>query len=216
MKEIGFLFDLDGVILDTEPQYNVFWGGQFMKYYPDQPDLHFAIKGQTLGEIYNRFFPDRELQNRITEELNLFERDMPMPWVSGFPDFARQIQAAGFKALIVTSSNKPKMNSVFCQHPDLRELVSGVISSEDFSTSKPSPECYLKGAERLGLSPCRCIAFEDSVNGLTSASRAKTKVVGLTTSMAKEHLSELHLADLIIPDFSNLILKNLLADLKMQ
>lgn len=216
MKDIGFLFDLDGVILDTEPQYNIFWGGQFLKKYPGQPELHRAIKGQTLIEIFNRFFPDKEEQMRITDELNLFEKDMPMPWVAGFPEFAKEIQSAGYRSYIVTSSNQPKMDSVIRQHPDLLHLVTGMVTSEDFNESKPSPECYIKGAELLRIESSRCVAFEDSINGLTSARDAQVKVVALATSLTVEKIQSLNLADFIIHDFTELTLKNLLNSLQIQ
>ncbi len=216
MRKIGFLFDLDGVILDSEPQYDIFWGNQFLKAYPQNPELHRAIKGQTLTEIFNRFFPDVATQEQITRELNDYERNMPMPWVEGFPYFAREINSAGHLSCIVTSSNQPKMRSVYAQHPELRQLVSRQVTSEDFHESKPSPECYLMGMQRLGLEPARCIAFEDSVNGLKSAHAAGVRVVGLATSLTVEQIEDLHLADLIIPDFKKITVPELISALKMQ
>ena len=47
------LFDLDGVVFDTEPQYSVFWGGECRRYFPNQPGLENRIKGQTLVQIYD-------------------------------------------------------------------------------------------------------------------------------------------------------------------
>ena len=50
------LFDLDGVVFDTEPQYSVFWGGICRQYHPEHPGLEHEIKGQTLTQIYDRWF----------------------------------------------------------------------------------------------------------------------------------------------------------------
>ena len=47
------LFDLDGVVFDTEPQYTIFWGSQFKKYYPQEPGLEHKVKGMTLVQIYD-------------------------------------------------------------------------------------------------------------------------------------------------------------------
>ena len=58
MKIKAALFDLDGVIIDTETQYSRFWGEQCRHYFPDQPGLENVIKGQTLVQIYDHVFAD--------------------------------------------------------------------------------------------------------------------------------------------------------------
>lgn len=68
-QTVGFLFDLDGVIIDTESGYDQFWGGQMRRAFPSEPEAFRKIKGQTLTEIYNRFFPDPSVQERITAEI---------------------------------------------------------------------------------------------------------------------------------------------------
>ena len=57
-KPIAALFDLDGVIFDTEPQYSIFWGAECAKYRPDIPDLAYQFKGQTLEHIFSAYFTD--------------------------------------------------------------------------------------------------------------------------------------------------------------
>lgn len=210
-QTVGFLFDLDGVIIDTESGYDQFWGDQMRRAFPSEPELFRKIKGQTLTEIYNRYFPDPSVQERITAELNAFERDMPMPWVEGFVEFAESIRRAGYQSCVVTSSNQPKMQSVYRQHPELRSLMDFVLSSEDFHESKPAPECYLVGAARLGLKPEQCIAFEDSLNGLKSAWDAGTHVVGLTTSLSAEVIKDR--CHLTCPNFKNIDLAQLVETL---
>lgn len=56
-KTIAALFDLDGVIVDTEPQYTKFWEKIGNEHLPEQPDFSRAIKGNTLVQIYERYFP---------------------------------------------------------------------------------------------------------------------------------------------------------------
>ena len=72
------LFDLDGVVFDTEPQYSVFWGSQCRRYHPEHPGLENEIKGQTLTEIYDQWFsgPLLSEQAAITERLNAYEQQM--------------------------------------------------------------------------------------------------------------------------------------------
>ena len=91
------LFDLDGVVFDTEPQYSVFWGDQFRRYYPEHPGMENLIKGMTLVQIFDEHFKDAETRRRITAELDEFERNMDFNYVAGFEDFVREIRANGVR-----------------------------------------------------------------------------------------------------------------------
>ena len=64
------LFDLDGVVFDTESQYSVFWGGVFRKYYPETEGLEQKIKGQTLVQIYDGYFKDDKDKSAILLKIN--------------------------------------------------------------------------------------------------------------------------------------------------
>ncbi len=79
-KSIAALFDFDGVVVDTEPQYSIFWNEQGRKYHPEIPEFGRMIKGQTLTQIYNKYFAGMEdVQREITEDLNMFTRSKPDP-----------------------------------------------------------------------------------------------------------------------------------------
>ena len=75
------LFDLDGVVFDTEPQYSVFWGSQCRLYHPEHPGLENEIKGMTLTEIYDQWFSGPLLSEQpvITSRLNAFEIESAIP-----------------------------------------------------------------------------------------------------------------------------------------
>lgn len=79
------LFDLDGVVLDTESQYTTFWAGVFERYYGDGETYAQKIKGQTLTQIYHAYFDgDQQRQQLITSQLVDFERNMGFPYIPGF------------------------------------------------------------------------------------------------------------------------------------
>lgn len=177
------LFDLDGVVFDTEPQYTAFWSTVFARYYPNEPQLATCIKGQTLTWIYERYFADKpDLQNKITAELNTFERNMQFEYVLGFEDFIAQLHQLKVNTAVVTSSNKEKMQQVYDQHPNFKALFDHVFTAEDFAKSKPDPYCYLLGASYFGVRPTECVAFEDSTSGFKSVKSAGMPLVGLATS----------------------------------
>ena len=178
------LFDLDGVVFDTEPQYTIFWGEQCREFHPEHPGLEIEIKGQTLTQIYDRWFSGEleGVRDLVTSRLNAYEAEMDYPYVEGFVDFIGNLRRKGVKTAVVTSSNRPKMEVVYQKHPEFATLFDAILTSEDFAESKPSPDCYLKGASRFGAKPDECVVFEDSINGLRSGRAAGMYVVGLTTT----------------------------------
>ncbi len=182
------LFDLDGVVFDTEPQYSVFWGAQCREFHPEHPGLEHEIKGQTLVQIYDAWFSGElaEKQPLITERLNKFEQQMDYIYVPGFEEYISQLRGKGVKTAVVTSSNQPKMEAVYQSHPEFRIMFDAILTSEDFERSKPDPDCYLKAAQRLGVEVEDCVVFEDSFNGLKSGRAAGMYVVGLSTTNPAE------------------------------
>lgn len=203
------LFDLDGVVFDTEPQYTIFWGGECRRYHPERPGLEHEIKGQTLTQIYDAFFsgtlaPEQE---KITQRLNRFEQQMDFSYIKGFETFIEKLKKHGILTAIVTSSNLPKMAAAKAKHPEIEQLFDAILTSEDFAESKPSPDCYLRAAHRLKVEPSQCIVLEDSFNGLMSGRSAGMGVVGFSTTNPASAIA--HLCDLVVPDYTGLEIENL-------
>jgi HAD superfamily hydrolase (TIGR01509 family) len=198
------LFDLDGVVFDTEPQYTIFWGAQCREFHPEHPGLEHEIKGQTLVQIYDAWFSGelQEKQAVITERLNLYEQQMDYIYVPGFEDYVKKLRARGVKTAVVTSSNRIKMEAVYQRHPEFKGLFDAILTSEDFERSKPDPDCYLKAANRLGSSVKDSVVFEDSFNGLKSGRAAGMYVVGLATTNPAEAISPY--ADKVVKDYHEL------------
>ena len=102
----------------------------------------------------------------------------------------------------MTSSNQPKMQAVYQSHSEFRSLFDTILTSEDFERSKPDPDCYLKAAERLGVTPSESVVFEDSFNGLKSGRAAGMFVYGLATTNSAEKI--VSLCDQVINDYTTL------------
>lgn len=211
MKQLkAALFDLDGVVFDTEPQYTVFWGSQCRLYHPEHPGLEHEIKGSTLTQIYDRWFsgPLATEQAAITERLNAFEAQMTFEYIAGFEALIADLHTHNVKTAVVTSSNVPKMESVYRAQPLFKTLFDAILTSEDFEYSKPHPDCYQKGAARFGINPVECVVFEDSFNGLKSGRAAGMHVVGLATTNPIEAI--VPFSDIQITDFLNISYDKLL------
>ncbi len=194
------LFDLDGVIVDTEGQYSLFWKQIGEEYMPGMPDFALAIKGRTLTQIYDTYFPDAADRAALTERLNAFERQMDFPYIAGAREFLEALQAQDVPTAIVTSSNCDKMACLYARHPEIKNLVTAVLTAEDARRSKPAPDCYLAAAERLGADISKCIVFEDSPSGLAAGRASGAFVIGISTSLAAAEIEPL--CDMYIEDFS--------------
>jgi HAD superfamily hydrolase (TIGR01509 family) len=198
------LFDLDGVVFDTEPQYTIFWGAQCREFHPEHPGLEHEIKGQTLVEIYDAWFSGdlQYAREIITERLNQYEQQMAYNYVEGFEEYIEGLRQKGVRTAVVTSSNLPKMQAVYACHPEFKELFDAILTSEDFERSKPDPDCYLKAAKRLKTSCEDCVVFEDSFNGLKSGRAAGMYVVGLATTNAADAIRPY--CDQVISNYRNI------------
>ncbi len=189
MKEFkAALFDLDGTLVDSEGQYTEFWGSMGRQYRPDIPDLALRIKGTTLVNILGTYFPDPDLQKHITAQLVEFEKQMRYPFIDGAEEFVRSLKANGVKCAIVTSSDQEKMKNVWRALPDFLKMFDAILTSEDFSASKPNPDCYLRAAERLGEGIDSCVVFEDAFTGLAAGMNARIFTVGLATGNPREKI----------------------------
>lgn len=190
-KKIAVLFDFDGVIMDTETQYSTFWH-QVGVDYLNISDLECRIKGQTLTYIYDRFFPDRMRdQQEITDALNCFEQKMSYDYIPGVLDFIADLRRHDVKMAVVTSSNKMKMSAVYQTHPELCHLFDHILTSEQFTHSKPSPDCFLLGMKMLGTTPDQTYVFEDSFNGLKAGMASEATVIGLATTNCRADIASL-------------------------
>ena len=201
-KCLAALFDFDGVVMDTEPQYTEFWNNQGSLYFPDIENFGQKIKGNTLFHIFEKYLPNNpKARERLTADIAAFESQMHYEYVPGLETFMKELREKGVKIAIVTSSDNQKMGNVYRAHPEIHTMVDKILTADSFTYSKPHPECFLLGAELLGTVPENCVVFEDSFNGLAAGNAAGMKVVGLSTTNSAEAIQDK--ADVVIPDFMN-------------
>lgn len=192
----AFLFDFDGVIADTEFYYTDFWAEQGRKYFPEVEGFEINIKGRSLKTIFAECFSDMpEAQEEIKQALIEQEKQMVYRYVEGAQEFLRACKGKVLTAL-VTSSSESKMRNVYQAMPLMRTAFDEIVTAADVQKSKPSPECYLLAAERLGVEPKECVVFEDSMAGVEAAKAAGMQLVALSTTLPREEL--LPLADRVI------------------
>jgi len=195
------LFDFDGVITDTEPQYDIYMD-ELGKKYLDINNLASMVKGVTSQDTLSRHFGhlSPEIINTVKEDIEAFEKQMSFPPVPGAIEFIDYLKEKGYKIGLVTSSQKFKMK-IALDDLKLTDAFDILITADNITEGKPNPMCYLLAAEGLGVNPDTCLVFEDSLFGIEAATNAGMRVVGLSTTVSPDVLQDKVYA--VIPDFSD-------------
>lgn len=183
------LFDLDGVLLDTESLYTTFWSDVNRRFPTGVDNFALVIKGNTLGTILDTYFTDTTAREAILAMLVEFERNLQYRLFQGISGMLKALHNAGVGIAVVTSSSLKKMGEVFRAIPELKPLIDTLVTEQDVTHSKPHPEGYLLAAHRLGTDPRHCIVVEDSFAGLAAGRAAGCRVVGIASTNPRASLA---------------------------
>ena len=209
-KVEGILFDMDGVLIDSEPLHEftlLELSSQFGHRFETHADLQ-AFKGLPELTAANRMlaqFPHVTLSAAEIIALRLekirqhFDR---VKMVVGADAFLRRCKAAGYRLGLTTSAD-PSIQQLAFETFDLSLSFDAVITGKDVKIGKPDPEPYLLTAAKLGVLADRCMVIEDAVTGVLSGKRAGCLVAALTTSFASTALLEAG-ADFVASSFAEL------------
>jgi len=207
MNSVAVIFDMDGVIIDSNPFHKISLR-QFCEkygYHLSDDELVSKIYGRTNKDwIANLFgaLTKEELTNYGEEKEALFREiyKNDISALKGLPEFLKSLKEKNIPVAIGTSAPRSNVDFVL-SHTGLGEYFSAILDESDVVKGKPDPEIYLKVAAKLGYEPTHCIVFEDSLSGVESARKAGAKVVGVATTHTFEELSH---TDFVIEDFTDL------------
>jgi len=180
MNELkGAIFDMDGVIIDTEKLYLRFWKEAAAELGYDMRDEHvFAVRSMArkysipkLKEMLGQDFPTEEVRSRRTELRNDFISKSGIETKKGLFRLLNHLRDTGIKIAVATATQRERTLSYLSRIGAL-EFFDAVICGDMVTTGKPAPDIYLSAAKELCLPPETCAAFEDSPNGLISAHTA--------------------------------------------
>ena len=211
----GFVFDFDGLIVDTEmPQFIVFreefaklgaaftykdwWkiiGTGYDAYNPF--DALSCVAGDHRDAAYFR----KRIDGRVDDLLN---QTQPLP---GVVDFIREAQRLGIPMAVASSSPRAWVRG-HLERIGLLDAFDTVITSADVHQVKPDPELYQLAVRRLNLQPEECVAFEDSLNGIKSAKGAGLTCIAIPNEITRE--MPLAMADWIVESFTGLNVQDVL------
>ena len=204
----ALLFDLDGVLIDTEGTYTRIWAEIDRAYPTGYADFTERIKGTNLHSILTNYFPDPSKREGALAMLNRYEATMTYTPFAGARELVEDARARGIKCAVVTSSDKLKMEKLYAQQPWVRDLFDITITGDMVAHSKPHPECFITAARLLGREPEECIVVEDSLLGIEAGLRSGAKVIALTTTVERSAITDK--VSLILDHISQIDLDRLL------
>ncbi len=208
MNKAGALFDLDGVLIDSERLYTQFYRKLGIDYNIPDPNFAMNIKGSTIEKILATYFPSPDASADVLRRINKFEDEMDYPVCDGVIDFLAELNRRGIKSAIVTSSSQKKMDKLWRLHPESRDFFDAVVTGSDVQRSKPDPQGYLIAAERIGCNAADCFVFEDSVSGLEAGMASGAIVIGLATTLPVERIK--NKAHVVIDTFAGFTVDDML------
>ena len=189
----AFLWDMDGVIVDSAAPHYQSWREAFAArgadFTEEQFRFFFGTRDDYIIERILGVRPASEVQ-AITEEKERRYRDLIRGGVRVFPGVVPLLKAmkkSGFRIALGTSAPMENVEAVASQL-HLHDYLDAVVCGADVRQSKPDPEIYLLAAARLGAAPADCIVFEDSPHGVEAARRGGMKCVAITNSHAPDAL----------------------------
>ncbi|HBK87163.1 MAG: HAD family phosphatase [Cyclobacteriaceae bacterium] len=206
-KPFAVIFDMDGVLIDSNPYHKIALRKFCSRYgYTlDDQQLLERIYGRTNRDWLTNLFgslPEVKIQAYTHEKEAIFRelyKDAITP-LPGLIPFLNAMDRNGITRAIGTSA--PAENVTFTLSATGMTSYFPIILDESFVTrGKPDPEIYIKAAAALGMPNERCIVFEDSLSGVEAGKRAGSPVVGVATTHSAEELRE---TNYVIRDFSNL------------
>lgn len=207
MKNIkGFIFDMDGVVVDNHSYHFKAWMEFASKYKFELNEKIYrdTFNGKTNSDLFKMIFGDISLEqiNNYSQEKEsnykkLYEKDMRP--LKGLLDFLEFLKFNRFKVALGTSA--PTSNVDFTLDKlFLRKYFPVIVDGPQVTHGKPDPEVYTRCATLLELDPKNCVVFEDSLAGLEAGKKAGCQIVGVATSHEAFELKPR--TDYIIHDFT--------------
>jgi len=191
----GVIFDVDGVLLDSEPfickAATIMFAEKGLEVKPaDFAPFVGAGENRYIGgvaEKYN-FTIDIECAKKRTYDIYLEIIKGNLNPLDGAKDFIELCRADGRKTAIASSADMRKVRGNIEEIGFTFDSFDAVVVGEDIKHKKPAPDIFLLAAERMGLSAGECVVVEDAVNGVAAAKAAGSRCLAITSSFGPQQL----------------------------
>ena len=204
------IFDMDGVIVDTEPVHHYAYHEHFKELNIDvTPEMYASYTGNSTRNIFQKlkehFDLQEDVENLILRKRHLFNEAFDTKedlfLIEGVEDLIKDLHTNGIQLILASSASKTTIERVFNRF-DLHQYFTHKVSGEDFPKSKPHPAIF-EYAASLSVAPKEhCIVIEDSTNGIQASVSAGIFCVGYNSFHSKDQ--DLSKANTIVQHFNEL------------
>jgi HAD superfamily hydrolase (TIGR01509 family) len=204
------IFDMDGVIVDTEPVHHYAYHEHFKELNIDvTPEMYASYTGNSTRNIFQKlkehFDLQEDVENLILRKRHLFNEAFDTKedlfLIEGVEDLIKDLHLNGVQLILASSASKTTIERVFNRF-NLHQYFTHKVSGEDFPKSKPHPAIF-EHAASLSVAPKeRCIVIEDSTNGIQASVSAGIFCVGYNSFHSKDQ--DLSKANTIVQHFNEL------------
>jgi beta-phosphoglucomutase len=205
MSPVAFIFDMDGVIIHSNPFHKIALH-QFCEkygYHLTEEQLRNKIYGRTnrqwITNLFERDILPAEMHQLAEEKESIFRElyKNDIKALDGLESFLKLMDEQKIARAIGTSAPQSNVDFVMSK-TNLQNFFPTILDDTFVVNGKPNPEIYIKCAAALGFAPAQCIVFEDSLSGVEAGKASGAKVVGVATTHTHQELAE---TDFVINDF---------------
>ncbi len=204
------IFDMDGVIVDTEPVHHFAYNQHFKQLNIEiTPEMYASFTGNSTKNIFEKLKAHFNLKEDVTTlvatKRNLFndafDHKEDLYLLEGVEDLIKELHTNGIQLVLASSSAHVTINRIFNRF-NLHQYFTHIVSGEDFPKSKPHPAIFQHAAFLSGTPIENCIVIEDSTNGILAAKAAGIYCIGYDSVNSK--MQDYSKADKVISHFNEL------------
>ncbi|RYU83241.1 HAD family hydrolase [Hymenobacter persicinus] len=211
------IFDMDGVLVDTEPLHHDAFFRHFAELGIPMSDAEYAtFLGSSTRNVYQLLKAQFDLPQDVEALINRkrehfaksFDASADLDLLPGARELILDLHRAGVPLQLASSASKETIARVFTRF-GLYPYFDNLVSGEDFPRSKPDPAIFLHAAQLAGIAPAECLVIEDSANGVTAAKAAGMYCIGYKSEHSEGQ--DLHHADQVVSHLGQLSAAGILA-----
>lgn len=204
------LFDMDGVIVDTEPLHTKAYYRVFEQLGLNITDEYFATcTGESTKNVFARLIQNFDLNHETSDLVNLkrqyfkqlFDEDRSFDLLPGVEDLFKAYRENNIELVLASSASMNTINWVFDKF-DLTQYFKAKISGDELKASKPHPEIFNIAAQLAEVEKDECMVIEDSTNGILAAHRAEIFCAAYRSK--NTHQQDYSLANMVVDSFDEL------------
>lgn len=204
------LFDMDGVLVDTEEAVSAFWRDLASRYgiALSPEDFHRHVYGVPASHTLDVLFSHLNERERTDALAFLYAGELEGPYreIPGALDLLRALRERDIPTALVTSAEPLKLDAV-SRSLEVGGLFATTLTRQDIRHGKPDPEGYLLAAARLGVAPANCLVLEDALSGVQAAIAAGSTCIGVTGAERAPALLAAGAA-MVVPDLRSIAISN--------